>query len=102
MLWHLDGKLEAPAWRVERCVSGCQEQQALMHSCQGLPVHREAWSAAEAVCGRTQRTLRDPPKSRQATASLMRSAPKICGAMRFWISSTTLGSDAYSLNSASS
>ena len=47
-------------------------------------------------------TLREPPKSRQATASLMRSAPKICGAIRFWMRSITLGRAANSLNSASS
>lgn len=47
-------------------------------------------------------TLREPPKRRQATASLILSAPKIWGAMRLGIRSRTLGCAANSLNSASS
>ena len=47
-------------------------------------------------------TLREPPNSRQATASLIFSPPKICGAMRLKMLATASGRAANSLNSASS
>jgi hypothetical protein len=49
-----------------------------------------------------QHTLRAPPKRRQATAFLISSCPKMLGAMRWKISSVTLGWAAKSRNSASS
>ena len=52
--------------------------------------------------GCTLLTLREPPNSRQATASLIFSPPKICGAMRLNRLATASGRAANSLNSASS
>ena len=92
-------------WRsaAQETVNDADARHVVTHSSQRP---QKGWSVVEHP-GRGQRsagrgTLREPPKSRQATASLMRSEPKICGAMRFWIRLITLGRDAYSLNSASS